>query len=43
MTANVLILCTHSSACTVLVEEMLNHLVQKLGRDVVALNAGRGR
>jgi len=34
MTANVLILCTHNSARSVLSEGMLHHLAGKLGRDV---------
>lgn len=40
MTTNVLILCTHNSARSVLSEGMLNHLAQKLGRDVKAYSAG---
>lgn len=40
MTTNVLILCTHNSARSVLSEGMLNHLAQKLGRDVTAYSAG---
>lgn len=40
MTINVLILCTHNSARSVLCEAMLNHLAAKLGRDVRAYSAG---
>jgi arsenate reductase len=40
MTANVLILCTHNSARSVLSEGMLNHLARKLGKDVRAFSAG---
>jgi arsenate reductase len=40
MTTNVLILCTHNSARSVLAEGMLNHLAQKLGKDVRAYSAG---
>lgn len=40
MTTNVLILCTHNSARSVLSEGMLNHLAQKLGSDVRAYSAG---
>ncbi|HSI55984.1 MAG TPA: arsenate reductase ArsC [Ideonella sp.] len=40
MTTNVLILCTHNSARSVLAEGMLNHWAQKLGRDVRAFSAG---
>jgi len=40
MTTNVLILCTHNSARSVLSEGMLNHLARKLGRDVKAYSAG---
>ena len=40
MTINVLILCTHNSARSVLGEGMLNHLAAKLGRDVCAYSAG---
>jgi arsenate reductase len=40
MTINVLILCTHNSARSVLAEGMLNHLAAKLGRDVKAYSAG---
>jgi arsenate reductase len=40
MTTNVLILCTHNSARSVLSEGMLNHWAGKLGRDVHAYSAG---
>ncbi|MBB5420556.1 arsenate reductase ArsC [Paraburkholderia atlantica] len=40
MTTNVLILCTHNSARSVLGEGMLNHWAQKLGKDVRAYSAG---
>ena len=40
MTTNVLILCTHNSARSVLGEGMLNHLAQKLGKDVKGFSAG---
>jgi arsenate reductase len=40
MTTNVLILCTHNSARSVLAECMLNHWANKLGRDVRAYSAG---
>lgn len=40
MTTNVLILCTHNSARSVLSEGMLNHLAKQLGRDVRAHSAG---
>jgi arsenate reductase (thioredoxin) len=40
MTLNVLILCTHNSARSVLSEGMLNHLVKNLGKDVRAYSAG---
>lgn len=40
MTINVLILCTHNSARSVLSEGMLNHLAAKLGKDVRAFSAG---
>jgi len=37
---NVLFLCTHNSARSVLAEGMLDHLAAKLGRDVRAHSAG---
>jgi arsenate reductase len=40
MTTNVLILCTHNSARSVLSEGMLNHLAKKLGKDVKGYSAG---
>jgi len=40
MTTNVLILCTHNSARSVLAEGMLNRLAQRLDRDVRAFSAG---
>ncbi|MFM0238613.1 arsenate reductase ArsC [Paraburkholderia phytofirmans] len=40
MTTNVLILCTHNSARSVLCEGMLNHWAKKLGMDVRAYSAG---
>ncbi|QBY53695.1 arsenate reductase ArsC [Cupriavidus oxalaticus] len=40
MTTNVLILCTHNSARSVLSEGMLNHLAKQFGRDVRAYSAG---
>lgn len=40
MTTNILILCTHNSARSVLCEGMLNHWAQRLGRDVRAYSAG---
>ncbi len=40
MTTNVLILCTHNSARSVLSEGMLNHWAQKLGKHVRAYSAG---
>jgi arsenate reductase len=40
MTTNVLILCTHNSARSVLSEGMLNHLARRLGKDVRAFSAG---
>lgn len=39
-TCNVLILCTHNSARSVLAECMLNHWAGKLGKDVRAHSAG---
>ena len=40
MTHNILILCTHNSARSVLAEGMLNHLAQRLDRNVRAFSAG---
>jgi arsenate reductase len=40
MTTNVLILCTHNSARSVLGEGMLNHWAARLGKDVRAHSAG---
>jgi arsenate reductase (thioredoxin) len=40
MASNVLILCTHNSARSVLAEGMLNHLARRLGKDVRAYSAG---
>jgi arsenate reductase (thioredoxin) len=40
MTTNVLILCTHNSARSVLAEGMLNHWAGKLGKHVRAYSAG---
>lgn len=40
MTTNVLILCTHNSARSVLSEGMLNHWASRLGKDVRAFSAG---
>jgi arsenate reductase len=40
MTTNVLILCTHNSARSVLAEFMLNHWARRLGRSVRAYSAG---
>ena len=40
MTTNVLILCTHNSARSVLGEGMLNHWASKLGKNVRAFSAG---
>lgn len=40
MTTNVLILCTHNSARSVLGEGMLNYWAQRLGKDVRAFSAG---
>ena len=40
MTTNVLILCTHNSARSVLSEGMLNHWSQKFGKEVRAYSAG---
>jgi arsenate reductase len=40
MTTNVLILCTHNSARSVLGEGMLNHWAARLGKNVRAFSAG---
>ena len=40
MATNVLILCTHNSARSVLAEGMLNHWARRLGRDVRGHSAG---
>ncbi|MBO9514925.1 MAG: arsenate reductase ArsC [Variovorax sp.] len=40
MTVNVLVLCTHNSARSVLAEGMLNHWARLLGKDVRAFSAG---
>ena len=40
MTTNILILCTHNSARSVLSEGMLNHFAQELDVDVQAYSAG---
>jgi arsenate reductase len=43
MTTNILILCTHNSARSVLAEGMLNHWARQLGADVRAHSAGSAR
>jgi len=40
VTTNVLILCTHNSARSVLSEGVLNHWAAKLGKDIKAFSAG---
>lgn len=40
MTTNVLILCTHNSARSVLAEAMLNFWATRLGKDIRAFSAG---
>ena len=40
MSINILILCTHNSARSVLAEGMLNHLAGRLGKDLKAFSAG---
>ena len=40
MTTNVLILCTHNSARSILAEGMLNHLARRQGKDVRGYSAG---
>ena len=40
MSTNVLILCTHNSARSVLSEGMMNHWALRLGKDVRAYSAG---
>lgn len=40
MTTNVLILCTHNSARSLLAEATLNHLAARLGKDVRGFSAG---
>ena len=40
MKTNILILCTHNSARSVLSEGMLNHWARRLGKDIQAFSAG---
>lgn len=40
MSTNVLVLCTHNSARSVLAEGMLNHWARRLGKDVRGFSAG---
>lgn len=40
MATNVLVLCTHNSARSVLAEAMLNHWAARVGRDLRAFSAG---
>jgi arsenate reductase (thioredoxin) len=40
MATNILILCTHNSARSVLGEAMINHWAKRLGKDVRAFSAG---
>lgn len=40
MSTNVLILCTHNSARSVLSEGMLNHLAKQYGKNIQAFSAG---
>lgn len=40
MKTNILILCTHNSARSVLSEGMLNHWAKNLGKDIQAFSAG---
>jgi arsenate reductase (thioredoxin) len=40
MATNILVLCTHNSARSVLCEAMINHWAKRLGKDVRAFSAG---
>jgi arsenate reductase (thioredoxin) len=40
MTTNILVLCTHNSARSVLGEAMINHWARQLGKDVQGFSAG---